>query len=233
MVWKTLLIIAAVLLAIYLLVWIFSSKATELSAMQSASKEKIIPADKLPAAGTNNYTYSIWFFVKNWNVRYGEEKVILGRSGADGSPRMAATLGAIENNLKVSIACYPSAAGQGAAQMHDCLVENVPIQKWVNLLISVNGRTVDVYLDGKLTRTCVLPGVAKVDSSAAVHVTPGGGFSGFTSQAKYWPNSTNPQEAYDIYREGFGGSILGNLLGKYKIKVAFMEDGVESGSIEI
>jgi hypothetical protein len=235
MVWKTILIVAAVILAIYLLVWLFSSNATTLSSMQDASKETIISADKLPAAGTNNYTYSIWFFVKDWNYRYGEEKVVLGRAGSSsGAAGMATTLGAIENNLKVSLECYPSSSGSsGASVMHDCIVDNVPIQRWVNLLISVNGRTVDVYLDGKLTRTCVLPGVAKINPGSSVHVTPGGGFSGFTSQAKYWPNSTNPQEAYDIYREGFGGSILGNLLGKYKIKVAFMEDGVESGSFQI
>lgn len=233
MVVKTILLIVAVLLILYLLVWFFSAKSTKLSGMQDGTKTSQISAEKLPSSGTNNYTYSIWFFVNNWNYRYGEEKIILARGADQEKKGLVASLGAMENNVKVSIACYPSETDKGNVVMHDCMVDNVPLQKWVNLLISVNGRTVDVYLDGKLTRTCVLPGVAKIDPTFPVHVTPGGGFAGFTSQAKYWPNATNPQQAYDIYQEGFGGSIFGNLLGKYKLKVAFMEDGVEASSFEI
>ena len=233
MVLKTILLIVAVLLVLYLLVWFFSAKATKLSSMQDATKTSEISAEKLPAAGTNNYTYSIWFFIKNWNYRYGEEKIIFARGLDRERQSLITSLGAMENNIKVSIECYPSETDDENKIMHDCIVDNVPLQKWVNLLISVNGRTVDVYLDGKLTRTCVLPGVAKINATYPVHVTPGGGFSGFTSQAKYWPTASNPQQAYDIYQEGFGGSILGNLMGKYKLKIAFMEDGVESSSFEI
>ena len=53
---------------------------------------------------------------------------------------------------------------------------NVPLQKWVNLIISLYGRTLDVYIDGKLVRTCVLPGVAQVNPDADILVTPMGGF---------------------------------------------------------
>ena len=42
----------------------------------------------------------------------------------------------------------------------------------------------------------------------------------------------NPQEAYNIYKSGKGGSI-GNIFNKYRIKVAFLDDNVEKGSFEI
>jgi len=238
----TILTIVAILLIIYLLYWMFSSKATSLSSMQSGTKATVIGSDQLPAAGTNNYTYSMWFYIKDWNYRYGEPKVLLGRTATGGEPSMAITLGAIQNNVTVSLRVYPSAQAHshphdgtsvGGSTMHDCTVNNVPVQRWVNLLLSVNGRSADIYIDGKLVRTCVLPGIAKIDTAAAVHVTPGGGFSGFTSNVKYYANSTNPQEAYDIYKDGFGGSILGNLFSKYKIKVAFLEDNIEQGSFSV
>lgn len=234
----TILTVVAILLVLYLLYWLFSSKATKLSSMQSGTKASVIGSDQLPAAGTNNYTYSIWMYIKDWNYRYGEPKVVLGRSSSGGDPSMAVTLGAIQNNLTVSLRVYPSAEthsehGSSSSLMHDCTVDNIPVQRWVNFLLSVNGRSADIYIDGKLVRTCVLPGIAKIDSAAAVHITPGGGFSGFTSNAKYWDNSTNPQEAYNIYKEGFGGSILGNLFSKYKIKVSFLEDNIEAGSFQI
>ena len=103
----------------------------------------------------------------------------------------------------------------------------------MNVIISLYGRTLDVYLDGKLVRTCVLPGVAKMNQNADVEVTPSGGFSGWTSTFKYLPNASNPQEAYNMYKDGFGGSILGNVISKYRVRFSLIKDNKESGSFEI
>jgi len=117
--------------------------------------------------------------------------------------------------------------------IHKCTVENIPIQKWVNVIISLYGRTLDIYIDGKLVRTCVLPGVAKVNNESSILVTPRGGFSGWTSTFKYWPNAFNPQEAYNVYKDGFGGSILGNALSKYRLRFSVIKDNKVNGSFEI
>jgi hypothetical protein len=45
--------------------------------------------------------------------------------------------------------------------------------------------------------------------------------------------SSNPQEAYNIYKEGLGGSILSTMLNKFRIKVAFIKDNEEQGSFQI
>ena len=47
-------------------------------------------------------------------------------------------------------------------------IVNVPIQRWVNIFISVFGRTLDVYLDGKLVKTGILPSIAKVNPNANI-----------------------------------------------------------------
>ena len=46
-------------------------------------------------------------------------------------------------------------------------------------------------------------------------------------------NATNPQQAWDIYKKGYGGSVLGELFNKYRIKVSFLQDNVEHQSLEI
>ena len=122
---------------------------------------------------------------------------------------------------------------QGAGKSHKCTIRNFPLQKWVNLTVSLYGRTLDVYIDGKLVRTCILPGVAKSGTGGSILVTPGNGFSGWTSQTRYWPDATNPQEAYGIYQEGYGGSIIGNLFNKYRVRVSFLEDNQSKGSFEL
>ena len=227
-----------VILVIFLIINMLSSKSNKLSSMQDGNVEKIIPASDLSSStnNTSNFTYSVWFYIEDWTYRYGQEKVILTRIDSDRNPSPQIALGAFQNNLNVSLQTYPDGSNtdsSSVSQTHNCNIKNVPIQSWVNALISVNGRTLDVYIDGKLVRTCVMPGVARIAANAPVIITPGGGFSGYTAEIKYWPNATNPQEAWNIYRSGYGGSILGNLFNKYRIKVAFLEDNKEQSSFEI
>ena len=126
-----------------------------------------------------------------------------------------------------------AASGSAAPPSNPCLIENIPIQKWVNVIISLYGSTLDTYLNGKLVRTCVLPGVPMINNNANIRVTPDGGFSGWTTSFKYWSDASNPQEAYNIYKAGFGGSILGNALNKYRLRFSFIKDNVDTASFEI
>ena len=122
--------------------------------------------------------------------------------------------------------------GQGTAQEHLCTLANVPLQKWMHLAVSLNTRALDVYLDGKLVRTCMLEGVAASNTNSNLRITPNGGFDGYTGSIKYIPDRINPQQAYELYKKGPGGSALGGL-NKYKVRVALMEDGDEKQSFEL
>ena len=59
-----------------------------------------------------------------------------------------------ENNLMIQIA-YKQPNGDLA--FHDCEIFNVPLQKWVNIIISLNTKVIDVYMNGKLVKTCIMP----------------------------------------------------------------------------
>ena len=79
----------------------------------------------------------------------------------------------------------------------------------------------------------MLPGVAKTNSKNDLLITPDGGFKGWTSKVEYWDDSSNPQQAYNIYKAGFGGGVFGNLFNKYGFKFSFMENDIEQASYEI
>jgi hypothetical protein len=236
---KTILIVIAILVVLYIVINYFFTKSTTLTTMKDGKKKQIIDAGDLPNNNnTSNYTYSTWFYVDDWNYRFGEPKVLLGRLDQDKQPSPSIVLGAMENDITISVSCYPQETSAGATNdnssiVHKCVVRNFPLQSWVNLTISLYGRTLDVYIDGKLVRTCVLPGVAKVNPDSNIQVTPNGGFSGLTANFEYIDSATNPQEAYNIYKAGFGGSMLGNIFNKYRVKVSFLEDNQEKGSFEV
>lgn len=254
---STILLIIVIIVLLYVLVRYVTTDVNTLSGLSSGTAMTTIESTSLAqsTSGNNssNFAYSIWFYVNDWNYRYGEPKIIFGRIGAGSSdstsgtpsgimqmgPCPAVILGAISNNLDIALTVFPgldsvsNTTGTSNSMLHNCAVPNVPIQKWVNLLISVYGRSLDVYLDGKLVKTCVLPGIAKINDNSNVYVTPSGGFSGWTSKFQYYPNSIDPQTAYNIYQQGYGASMLGNIFGKYQVKVSLVENGAESSSLTI
>ena len=241
---KNIILFTIIIVLIIIVIRYVMKDVNTLSGLTSGqTMQKVEPdglASSSTAGNTSNFTYSIWFYIDDWNYRYGEPKVIFGRmttGKGQKEPCPSVILGPVQNNIIVSLAVYPGLDEQPEQGsnfiVHNCGISNVPIQRWCNLLISVYGRTLDIYLDGKLVRTCVLPGVAKIDSSAPVYVTPMGGFSGWTSRFQYWPESSNPQKAWDIYKAGYGGSLLSSLFGKYTIKVSLMEGDTEESSFEI
>ena len=244
--------IVIVVLVLMLLRYLFTDPST-LQNMQDGKTSTTISASSLATNGANvpssNFSYSIWFYINNWNYRYGQQKVIFGRmgtpsaqgassiSGVNGlDPCPAVVLGAVENNVSVSLGCYPGAnqtptTPGGNTVVHTCTVANVPIQKWVNLIVSVYGRSMDLYIDGKLVRTCLLPGVASVNNASNIYVTPMGGFDGWTSKLQYFPNSMNPQEAWNIYTQGY--SSWSSMFSTYQVQVSLVENGQAQSTVTI
>ena len=121
-------------------------------------------------------------------IRIGEKKIIFGR-GQDGSvPAPELSLGAMMNNVDITLGTYASKDSTQAVN-HTCTLENVPLQAWANIIVTLNNRSMDMYLDGKLVRTCVLPGVPKMSSGSPLVVSPGGGFEGYISNFQYYLES--------------------------------------------
>ena len=234
-------LVALVLVLLYTVVQFMGSTKTDLTkVINDATLPVTISSKDLPAGNTSsNYSYSIWFYINDWNVNYGTEKILFTRKDTNDNPSPSVVLGAFENNLDITVAVYPDqntqANGDGSMPTHTCSVENIPIQKWVNLIISLNGRSLDVYLDGKLVRTCALPGVAVINKDADIYLTPTptGGFDGFTSKFQYIPKPINPQEAYNIYKKGYGGGGLAGSMDRYKVKVSYLVDNKEKSAFEL
>lgn len=126
-----------------------------------------------------------------------------------------------------------------------CGVKNIPIQKWVHIMAVVYGKSVDVYIDGKLVKTCLLKNLVTTKPGQDAIVTPGGGFNGLTSRLRFLPYPANPQEAYNIYKEGpgggssggggggFSGFNLANLFPTLRLQLELEKNGKDMGAITI
>jgi hypothetical protein len=252
--------IILIVVIIILLYWLISSYIVNkniLTSMANATVQQTISASSLASSsspGNSNFSYSIWFYISSWNTRYGQPKIILGRmlettstpdpeTGISGKyPTPLVVLGAISNDIDVSLTLYSSNynVGETSATIqadkyieHTCRVSNIPIQQWVNFTMSVYGRTLDIYINGKLVRTCLLPGTAAVDTTNNLYVTPLGGFEGSTTKLAYYPNALNPEQAWNIYEKGYSNGILSNLFGSYQLNISILQNGESEASLTI
>ncbi len=84
-----------------------------------------------------------------------------------------------------------------------CDLPELDLQRWVNISVSVTGRTVDVYYDGKLARSCVLPSFYKVDAGGySANLLAYGGFGGEISTTTMYDSALNPEQVYKNYMAG-------------------------------
>ena len=233
---KQIALIVAGIIIIYLVYLFFSSSSTDqtLIKVQDARSQQVIAPGQLPAGATSNYTFSIWFYINDWNYRYGQAKTIYGRVDQDNGSAPLVQLSPSINNIDVTLATYPTSGTSSQPVNFTCGLSDIPLQRWTNLIVTLNDRALDLYLDGKLVRTCLLPGVPKMNPSSNIYVCPNGGFSGYISDFRYIANNVSPSQAYDIYKAGYSGSsAIGSVFDKYRIKFAFVEDNKEVTGLEL
>jgi hypothetical protein len=223
-------ILGVIVIVILYLVWkyVFSDTTNQSLSMGGSAKTRhLILANTLPGNPTSvDFTFSVWIYVDNWQYKYSKPKVIFRRSNTETNTLSpSVSLAPSTNDLDLSLTTT-------SGNVDNWSVQNIPIQKWCNIIIATNNRTVDTYIDGKLVNTHVLSGVPKMDKNANIELTPEKGFSGATSKFRYFSRTISPREAYEIYREGPGGNALTDLLNKYKLKMSFMKDNEEITGFE-
>jgi hypothetical protein len=86
-------------------------------------------------------------------------------------------------------------------QQKDCDLVNIPVQRWVHISIVLINKTLDVYLNGKLARSCTLDEVPKL-SKGDIYINQDGGFQGKLSDLLYVNKALSVTEVYNLYLSG-------------------------------
>jgi len=181
----------------------------------NAETSLAIQGNKAPLSSQKDGAYSLqwWMFIKDWNYGYGKPKSIIRRP----DPTNPAILNPhiylhpTENTMQVSVSLFPSGEGSagksepapaGSSAATDdvfvCDVTDVPLQSWFSVSVTVFGRNLDIYIDGKLVKSCFLPGVPK-PASGDITLSPDGGFSGRICNFFHYSRMITPGDAAAFY----------------------------------
>lgn len=173
------------------------------------------------------YSVNAWVYISGWKYNQGTRKHILELGGPNFATLLI-SLGAFKNSLSVRVDTQDASGSSVALTRANndaffkplqtdnsliiqpvCDIEEIDMQRWVQVTVCLNGRTCDVYIDGKLARSCVLDGFFKVDpTGSALTLVDRGGFDGYVSQVSAYNYSLNPSTVYTMYMNGPTGSSL-------------------------
>ena len=157
-----------------------------------------------------NQSFSTWIYIKDWNYKFGQYKNILWKGNPPNTSTTSSTptvsnvhcpsmwLYPLTNSLKV----ITSTSVQ--EQVESCDIQNIPLLTWVHIVYVLNNRTVDIYVNGKLERSCALRGIPTITNDP-VYITngsPQAGYYGKIGKTQYFTKALLPNDVANIYQQG-------------------------------
>jgi hypothetical protein len=167
---------------------------------------------------TSEYTVSFWMFINNYNsssdyqslfalMDHDATEYLLAAYLHPRKPQMVVRAGKIMGQaLKDPLVLT---AGSKTPVNDDsttpCDVSDIDLQRWVHVAISVNGQILDVYVDGKLARSCILPSIQSITPDGSQNITlfhTDSTYNGYVSGVHFSSYAATPEQIYSNYRAG-------------------------------
>lgn len=169
---------------------------------------------------TGNYAnYNMWVYVSGYTYRKDEDKCILFKGKLSNSDklndvRLASKKDYVEegmpsvwllrqtNTLRVIVPLETVfKKTTDISEVQTCDVENIPLQRWVSVNITISDNILDVWVDGYLRKSFSLGGFPKINKEP-LHICPDGGFDGYVSKLSVSNSPLSIKEIKNIYEKG-------------------------------
>ena len=197
--------------------------------IHDASIDKRISYGSIPQSSQGNeYNMNLWIYVNDYTYMKDEDKMIMYK-GPDpnnittNSNHKLTNPGVFllknVNTLRILIGldtdysatdCQKTEPTNPCSddnnKVDKCEIEHFPLQRWVNLNITLHNNVLDVFFDGKLKKSQILSG-SPVVSKNDLFICKNGGFNGYISNFKYSNRALSVKDIEKMYKSG---PTLGN-----------------------
>lgn len=208
-----LLFVVVLQFSIGILAWFFGPTNSPhlIDGMIDAKQTVIIPQDPSkanakPISRSVNgpegieFTWSVWVFIDDtpastYRHIFSKGNANVAENGLN-FPNNAPGLYIVPNTnaLKVVMNTYNNIN-------EEVVVNDIPLNKWVNVIIRCRNTNIDIYINGTITKSLHLTSVPK-QNYGDVNVALNGGFSGYISNLWYYDYSLGTAAIYNLVKAG-------------------------------
>lgn len=156
------------------------------------------------------FTWSVWLFINDLTANPGTYKHIFSK----GNDKLNQN-GIIYPNNAPGLYIAPH-TNTLVVMMNtfnvineEILVPDIPLNKWVNVIIRCKNTTLDVYINGTISRSINLTGVPK-QNYGNVYVAMNGGFNGYISNLWYYNYSLGTAAIQNLVAKGPNTKMIGS-----------------------
>lgn len=157
------------------------------------------------------FTWSIWIYINNLQSNPNMYKHIFSKGNSD----IDASSGIIQPNNAPGLYIAPNKNDLVVIMNtfnvinEEIIIPNIPINKWVNVIIRCKNTSLDVYINGTIARSINLIGVPK-QNFGDVYVAMNGGFNGYISNLYYYNYALNLNTIQNILYNGPNTKMIGS-----------------------
>jgi hypothetical protein len=155
------------------------------------------------------FTWSTWIFIDNLQTNAGKYKHIFSKGNSNLNEN-----GMIEPNNAPGLYIAPNTNALVVVMNtfnvinEEVVIPDIPLNKWVNVIIRCENTTMDVYINGTIARSINLVGVPK-QNYGDVYVAMNGGFDGNISNLWYFNYALGTAAIQKIANNGPNTKMIG------------------------
>jgi hypothetical protein len=210
------LLVGAVILGVIIYYMYKSNKTYEannpilLGYTKDAKVPIVVDGSKLPKTQVGDeWSYSFWLFISDYDYLYNQTKSILTTGQSNGfSVAPGVFLGPQNSDLLIKVNSLITPSSDITFNGEDLVIRDLPLQRWISVVLTYSNKVVSLYLNGKLTKSKVLDSPAINLMSSKVSITPNGGFSGQIGNVQFFNHELSPYDIYRIYILGNDSSFI-------------------------
>tara|TARA_B100000497_G_scaffold114834_1_gene137791 strand:+ start:3403 stop:4233 length:831 start_codon:yes stop_codon:yes gene_type:complete len=215
----------AFIFVMYMLIRLFDKKrigAVLIEVPVEPKSQPFICTKNIVTSDANETTYSFWTYIKTWSqsdqtIFESNDEIENGECGAVGyvgkmifkrpfeNDTMYVTFAKVNPELIIYIKKPMEGTNPSDCEVvKEYKVEDIRLQTWNHFVISLWGKTMDIYLNGQLVRTFVIDAelFPKIPEELVVGAEEGKTYDGYISRFTYYPRVITPQEVKKLYYRG-------------------------------
>jgi len=183
------------------------------------------------------FSFHYWLFVHDWSYKFGQVKHIFSKGkkpekelGEAVNQCPGVFLAKYKNNLIMTLNVKNE---QNPIKL---IIPNIPLNKWMDIALTVKNNYVELYFNGKLYLTKVLSNIV-LQNENPLHTSVNKGFSGLLSNLTYYPYSLSPKEVLSNHNNGLSkhNNILNieDIIANKQPKIDIPKNNIPKNNIPI